>query len=102
MRRLYNDVTFIDEFLTEDFAIQHKLFSFDWSNRTWNQRAGVEDFAGTLMEELDFRKEAANLDRFNDIMRELGHKHIHAPVPHHEYTTRKVLVMERFSGIRVG
>ena len=34
-------------------------------------------------------------------MRELGHKHIRAPVPHHEYTTRKVLVMERFSGLRV-
>jgi len=61
----------------------------------------VDDFTNTLTEELDFRKEAANLDRFNEIMRELGHKHIHAPVPHHEYTTRKVLVMERFSGLRV-
>ena len=61
----------------------------------------VDDFTRTLTEELDFRKEAANLDRFNEIMRELGHKHIHAPVPHHEYTTRKVLVMERFSGLRV-
>jgi predicted unusual protein kinase regulating ubiquinone biosynthesis (AarF/ABC1/UbiB family) len=61
----------------------------------------VDDFTKTLTEELDFRKEAANLDRFNDIMRELGYKHIHAPVPHHEYTTRKVLVMERFSGLRV-
>jgi aarF domain-containing kinase len=61
----------------------------------------VDDFTKTLTEELDFRKEAANLDRFNEIMRELGHKHIHAPVPHHEYTTRKVLVMERFSGLRV-
>ncbi|HEU0031813.1 MAG TPA: AarF/UbiB family protein [Kofleriaceae bacterium] len=61
----------------------------------------VDDFTKTLTEELDFRKEAANLDRFNEIMRELGHKHIHAPVPHHEYTTRKVLVMERFIGLRV-
>jgi predicted unusual protein kinase regulating ubiquinone biosynthesis (AarF/ABC1/UbiB family) len=61
----------------------------------------VDDFAKTLTEELDFRKEAANLDRFNEIMRELGHKHIRAPVPHHEYTTRKILVMERFNGLRV-
>ncbi|MEO8699098.1 MAG: AarF/UbiB family protein [Kofleriaceae bacterium] len=61
----------------------------------------VDDFTKTLTEELDFRKEAENLDRFNDIMRELGHKHIRAPVPHHEYTTRKVLVMERFVGLRV-
>jgi aarF domain-containing kinase len=61
----------------------------------------VDDFTKTLTEELDFRKEAANLDKFNDIMKELGHKHIRAPVPQHEYTTRKVLVMEKFSGLRV-
>jgi aarF domain-containing kinase len=61
----------------------------------------VDDFTNTLTEELDFRKEAANLDRFNEIMRELGHKNIRAPVPQHEYTTRKVLVMEKFSGLRV-
>ncbi|MDB4955566.1 MAG: hypothetical protein JWO36_3135 [Myxococcales bacterium] len=61
----------------------------------------IDDFTNTLTEELDFRKEAANLDRFNDIMRELGHKHIRAPVPQHEYTTRKVLVMEKFTGLRV-
>ena len=61
----------------------------------------IEDFTATLNEELDFRKEAANLDRFNDIMRELGHKNIRAPVPHNELTTQRVLVMERFSGVRV-
>jgi predicted unusual protein kinase regulating ubiquinone biosynthesis (AarF/ABC1/UbiB family) len=61
----------------------------------------VDDFTKTLTEELDFRREAANLDRFNEIMRELGHKNIRAPVPHHEYTTRKVLVMEQFLGVRV-
>jgi aarF domain-containing kinase len=61
----------------------------------------IDDFTKTLTEELDFRKEAANLDRFNEIMRELGHTNIRAPVPHHEYTTRKILVMERFNGLRV-
>jgi predicted unusual protein kinase regulating ubiquinone biosynthesis (AarF/ABC1/UbiB family) len=61
----------------------------------------VDDFTKTLSEELDFRKEAANLDQFNTIMKELGYKHIHAPIPHHEYTTRKVLVMTKFTGLRV-
>ena len=61
----------------------------------------VDDFTQTLSEELDFRQEAANLDRFNSIMAELGHKNIRAPVPHSEYITRKVLVMERFNGLRV-
>ncbi len=33
VRRLYNDVTFIDEFLTPEFAMRHKLFTFEWSAR---------------------------------------------------------------------
>ena len=61
----------------------------------------VEDFTQDVPEELDFRREAENIDEFNEIMRELGHSNIRAPVPHHEYTTRKVLVMERFNGLRV-
>jgi stage V sporulation protein R len=32
VRALYNDVTFIDEFLTPDFCREHKLFSFANSN----------------------------------------------------------------------
>ncbi len=61
----------------------------------------VEDFAATLREELDFRKEAENLDRFNQIMLELGHRNIRAPKPLAEMTTARVLVMERFYGVRV-
>ncbi len=40
VRSLYNDVTFIDEFLTPDFCRDHKLFSFSWSNR--NDRYEIE------------------------------------------------------------
>jgi stage V sporulation protein R len=40
VRALYNDVTFIDEFLTADFCRDHKLFSFGWSNR--NERYEIE------------------------------------------------------------
>ncbi len=61
----------------------------------------VEDFAETLQEELDFRLEAKNQERFNEIMAILGHKEIRAPVPHWELTTRRVQVMERFYGTRV-
>jgi predicted unusual protein kinase regulating ubiquinone biosynthesis (AarF/ABC1/UbiB family) len=61
----------------------------------------VDDFAATLAEELDFRKEASNLDRFNEIMRELGHDAVRAPVPEWSLTTGRVLVMERFFGVRV-
>jgi stage V sporulation protein R len=40
VRSLYTDVTFIDEFLTEEFAIEHKLFTFNYSNR--NERYEIE------------------------------------------------------------
>ncbi len=34
VRKLYNDVTFIDEFLTEDFCRQQKLFTFAYNNKS--------------------------------------------------------------------
>lgn len=40
VRSLYTDVTFIDEFLTEEFAREHKLFTFGWSGR--NERFEIE------------------------------------------------------------
>ncbi len=61
----------------------------------------IDDFTATLTEELDFRKEAANLARFNEIMKELGHGNIRAPVPHDGLVTKRVLVMNRFVGVRV-
>jgi predicted unusual protein kinase regulating ubiquinone biosynthesis (AarF/ABC1/UbiB family) len=69
--------------------------------RMANPVAIVDDFATTLRSEVDFRAEAHNLDRFNEIMRELGYSDIRAPVPHWELTSRRVLTMERFVGIRV-
>jgi predicted unusual protein kinase regulating ubiquinone biosynthesis (AarF/ABC1/UbiB family) len=61
----------------------------------------VDDFAATLEEELDFRKEAQNLERFAEIMKLLHHSDVRAPKPYLELTTPKVLVMERFHGTRV-
>lgn len=34
IRRLYNDVTFIDEFLTPEFCLEHKMFSFRYNRDT--------------------------------------------------------------------
>ena len=34
VRRIYNDLMFIDEFLTLDFCRQHKLFSFNYQSDT--------------------------------------------------------------------
>ncbi len=61
----------------------------------------VDDFATTLVEELDFRKEANNLTHFNKIMAKLGQDGVRAPKPNPAFTSKRVLVMERFSGTRV-
>ncbi len=36
VRKMYNDVTFIDEFLTEDFARQQKMFVYGFNQKTNN------------------------------------------------------------------
>ncbi len=33
VRKLYSDVTFIDEFLTPEFALEQGLFTYEWSSR---------------------------------------------------------------------
>jgi len=33
VRRIYNDITFIDDFLTKEFCIQHKLFVYSTMRR---------------------------------------------------------------------
>jgi len=40
VRALYNDVTFLDEFLTPEFCRKHKLFSFGYNQR--NERYEIE------------------------------------------------------------
>ncbi len=44
VRALYTDVTFIDEFLTPEFCIENKLFSFDWSNRNERFEIATREF----------------------------------------------------------
>ncbi len=66
-----------------------------------NPRGIVDDFAQNLAEELDFRREAANLDEFNEIMRKHGLEGATAPAPMHEWSSARVLVMERFHGARI-
>ena len=66
-----------------------------------NPRGIVEDFESNIREELDFRREAANMKEFNGIMTEHGQAKVAAPKPIDELTTERVLVMERFFGHRV-
>ncbi len=63
-----------------------------------NPPALVEVFAETIVEELDFRLEAANMLDVGVVIHDLGQDGYVVPRPHPELVTKRVLVMERLSG----
>ena len=44
VRRDYNDVTFIDEFLTEEFCVQNKLFVYKFNRKTGQYEVDTREF----------------------------------------------------------
>ena len=54
LRKLYNDVTFIDEFLTPEFAMEQKLFSFRYNRDTDLYEIASREFK-EIKEKLLFR-----------------------------------------------
>lgn len=44
VRKHYNDVTFIDEFLTEDFCVRNKMFVYKYNKRTQQFEVDTRDF----------------------------------------------------------
>jgi stage V sporulation protein R len=44
VRKYYNDVTFIDEFLTEDFCVRNKLFVWGFNQKTQQFEINTRDF----------------------------------------------------------
>jgi ubiquinone biosynthesis protein len=63
-----------------------------------NPPALVELFAETIVEELDFRMEAANMVDVAAMLHDLGNQGYVVPRPHPVLVTRRVLVMQRVSG----
>ncbi|NLE43416.1 MAG: AarF/ABC1/UbiB kinase family protein [Chloroflexi bacterium] len=59
----------------------------------------AEEFSATLRSELDFYREGHNADRFRENF--AGEPHLHIPTIYWDYTTRRILVMERLRGIKV-
>lgn len=45
VRKHYNDVTFIDEFLTEEFCVEHKMFVYKFNKRTGQYEVDTRDFS---------------------------------------------------------
>lgn len=65
-----------------------------------NPPALVDLFAETIVEELDFRVEGANMLDVARVLLETGQGNFVVPRPHPELVTEQVLVMERVDGFR--
>ena len=65
-----------------------------------NPPALVELFAETIVEELDFRLEAANMLDVATMLHDLGQTGYVVPRPHPTLVTRRVLVMQRLDGFK--
>lgn len=59
----------------------------------------AEEFAVNLRAELDYRREGRNIDRFRANFR--GERYLYVPEVFWDYTTRRVLVMERIDGAKI-
>ena len=60
----------------------------------------ASDIRGSMLEELDFMKEATNLEEFRTFLLENSlNKQATAPRVYREFTTKKVLTMERLRGV---
>ncbi len=59
----------------------------------------AEDFADTLRAELDFYREGRNADRFRANF--ANESYLYIPKVYWDYTTRRVLVLERIRGIKI-
>jgi ubiquinone biosynthesis protein len=91
----------ITERIVSDLEILHKLA--EWGEkystqlRLYQPTAAVAQLRDTLMNELDFRMERRNLDRFNrNFARD---RRVRFPRAHAELSGRRVLTMEFLSGV---
>lgn len=59
----------------------------------------AEEFASALRTEMDFRREAWNADRFRKNFE--NERHLYVPRIYWEFSTHRVVVMERIQGIKI-
>jgi ubiquinone biosynthesis protein len=59
--------------------------------------AVVDHLSSSLRRELDFREEAANLERMREVLADF--QHLGVPAVHEQLTTRRLLVMDEIQGV---
>lgn len=82
IRKIYNDVTFIDEFLTEDFCVRNKMFVYKMNKETGRFEVDTRDFkaikAQLLFQMTNFGQPIIKIENANFENRgELLLQHVH-------------------------
>ncbi|SPE59070.1 ABC-1 domain protein [Verrucomicrobia bacterium] len=89
--------------IQEDFAALEEIARFLERHTQTGQHYQLvqvlEDFKHTLTHELDYRREAANLLALARNLQEFTR--IRIPLPHEDYTTRKILTMDYVEGKKI-
>lgn len=93
----------IEEVVRTDLAALRVVARWFMRYKPIRRRANVpalmEEFARTLWEELDYRAEAANAERFARIFADEAD--VAVPKVYHEHSTGRVLTLENVEGIRI-
>lgn len=82
IRKIYNDVTFIDEFLTEDFCVRNRMFVYKMNKETGRFEVDTRDFkaikAQLLFQMTNFGQPIIKIENANFENRgELLMQHVH-------------------------
>ncbi len=89
--------------IEEDLSILCQLARLAQEKTAWGEVYDLvdvaEDFANTLRNELDYRGEGRNADRFRRNF--AAEEHLYIPKVYWSYTTGLVLTMERISGVKI-
>lgn len=67
--------------------------------QVYNPAQTIQEFSEILLSELNFLREANNIERFSKFFK--GEDYIHVPKIYKKYTTSRVMVMEFIDGIKV-
>ncbi|HWN96576.1 MAG TPA: AarF/UbiB family protein [Methylomirabilota bacterium] len=93
----------IREQIAQDFEVVEELVEFLKSHtrlaRRYQLDKVLEEFQRTLLQELDYQREAANLRQIAENLREFPR--VRVPLPITDYTTRSVLTMEYVTGRKI-
>ncbi len=93
----------VSERIAQDLDILDELARIGEARSSFLRQADisglVKEFAWTIRSELDYRREASNAERFRSMLG--GDGELVVPRTFPEYTTRRVLTMERVVGVRI-